>query len=174
MKYSPALRALHWLMAIIILSLIAVGFYMANLSDNAANKYDLYPIHKAFGFIILMLVFVRVATRLKSTIPAPLSGLAQWEHTLSHAIHMLLYVSMFTMALSGYFMSATYGSNISMFGLFEVPMIVGENEFWGGITHEIHEITAWVFSGSLVLHIAGVIKHRFMDAPENDVLKRMM
>lgn len=174
MKYPLALRTLHWLMAVIILSLIAVGFYMANLPDDASNKYDLYPIHKAFGFIILMLVFIRIPTRLRSKLPEPAQGLAQWEHKLSHAIHILLYLSMLTMAASGYLMSATYGSNVSMFGLFEVPMIVGENEFWAGITHEVHEITAWVLSGSLVLHIAGVIKHRFMDAPENDVLKRMI
>ena len=40
--------------------------------------------------------------------------------------------------------------------------------------HTVHEYTAYTLIGSLVLHLAGVVKHKFMDAPENDVLARMV
>ena len=174
MKYPLTLRVLHWLMAALIIGLLIVGFYMAGIPDEADNKFDLYPIHKSFGFIVLMLVLIRIPTRLKSSVPAPVDGLANWEKQLSHFAHVLLYVAMFTMAASGYFMSATFGSSITMFGLFDVPMIVGENEYWNGIFHEIHEYAAWVLAGTVIVHVLGVIKHRFVDAPENNVLPRMM
>ena len=174
MKYPLSLRALHWFMALLIIGLLIVGFYMAGIPDDAANKHDLYPLHKSFGFIALLLVMLRIPTRLTAKVPNPLEGLANWEKQLSHFAHILLYLAMFTMAVSGYFMSATFGSSISLFGLAEVPMIVSKNEYWNGVFHEIHEYAAWLLAGTVILHIAGVIKHRFVDAPGSDVLPRMM
>jgi cytochrome b561 len=163
-------------MAILIIGLVVVGFYMTNLAGDAVDKFDLYPVHKAVGFIVLMLFFIRVPARLTSKIPDPAAGLKQWENRLSHWVHILLYVSMFTMAASGYLMSSTFefSHGISIFGLFDIPDITDKSEYWNGIFHRIHEIAAYVLSGSVILHVAGAIKHRFLDAPENDVLPRMI
>ena len=176
MKYSLALRLLHWAMAALIIGLLAVGFYMADIPEQAANKYDLYPLHKAFGFVVLMLVLVRIGTRLRSTIPAPPSGLQGWEVKLSHAVHLLLYLSMFSIALSGYLMSSFYvhGHGIDLFGLITLPDLTGKSEQWSGFFHSIHTLSAYTLVGSLLLHLAGVVKHRLLDAAENDVLGRMV
>ena len=175
-KYPLALRVLHWLMAALILGLIAVGFYMADLPADAADKYDLYPTHKALGFIVLVLLLLRIPSRLKGPIPKLPTGLAQWESALSHSIHGLLYLGMIAMTVSGYLMSSTYlhSDGLDIFGLFTVPDLTSKSEYWNGIFHTIHEWSAWAISGALVLHLAGVIKHRFVDAPERDVLQRMM
>ena len=176
MKYSISLRAVHWVMAALILGLIAVGFYMSNIEADAPDKYELYPIHKSLGFIVLMLFLIRIITRLKSHIPAPPEGLQNWEVRLSHFVHGLLYVSMFSMAFSGYMMNSTfaYVEGLDMFGLFTVPDITEKSEYWNSIFHTVHEYTAYTLVGSLVLHLAGVVKHRFMDDSENDVLARMV
>ncbi|MBL4609025.1 MAG: cytochrome b/b6 domain-containing protein, partial [Pseudomonadales bacterium] len=88
----------------------------------------------------------------------------------------LLYVAMICMPLSGYFMSSTYphSQGIDIFGLFSVPDITDKSEYWSGIFHEIHEICVFSLIGLLILHIAGVVKHRFIDGPEINVLKRML
>ena len=176
MKYSKSLRVVHWVMAALILGLITVGFYMSNIEADAPDKYELYPIHKSFGFIVLMLFFIRIVTRLKSHIPAPPEGLQSWEVRLSHIVHGLLYVSMFSMAFSGFMMNSTYAyvEGLDMFGLFTVPDITEKSEYWNSIFHTVHETAAYVLVGSLVLHLAGVVKHRFMDASGNDVLARMV
>lgn len=176
MKYSISLRAVHWVMAALIFGLIVVGFYMSNIDPDASDKYELYPIHKSLGFVVLMLFFVRVVTRLKSHVPAPPEGLQRWEVRLSHTVHGLLYVSMFSMAFSGYMMNSTYAyvEGLDMFGLFTVPDITAKSEYWNGIFHTVHEYTAYILVGSLVLHLAGVVKHKFMDASEDDVLVRMI
>ncbi len=175
-KYSKPMRVLHWVTAMIIMTLLAVGTYMAGIDPDASDKYDLYPLHKAFGMIALLLVLVRLPVRLKSELPAPLLGLKKWEHTLSHLVHLGLYGAMLSMTLSGYFMNSTfpYVTGIDMFGLFTVPDITPKSEYWNGICHEIHGFTAWAFAVLLTLHLAGVAKHRFMDDKENDVLPRMM
>lgn len=175
-RYPLSIRLLHWLMALMIITMLAIGLYMANLPDDAPNKYDLYPLHKSFGMIVMALVLIRIPARLLASIPTPHEGLKNWEVSLSHIVHGLLYLAMLTMTLSGYFMNSTFlhAQGIDMFGLFTVPDITAKSEYWNGITHEIHEIGAFSFIGLLVLHIAGVVKHRFIDGPGHDVLKRML
>ena len=176
MKYPLSLRILHWLMAAMIISLIIVGFVMSNIPADAPNKYDLYPLHKAFGFLALLLLLVRVPARFRGKIPEPSSTLETWEIKLSHLVHTLLYLSMFSMTISGYLMSSTYpyAQGLDLFGLITVPDITPKSEYWNGIMHTVHSISAWVLTVSLVLHLAGVIKHRFLDDPKSDVLKRMI
>ena len=175
-KYSLILRILHWLTAVIIISLLVIGTYMADIDPDAANKYDLYPIHKAFGMIALLLVMFRLPARVKGPIPTPVESFKKWEHQLSHLVHIGLYVAMISMTWSGYLMSSTYAyaDGVDIFGLFVVPDITPKSEYWNDIAHQIHTFTAWSFVVLLSLHLAGVVKHRFVDGKENDVLKRMI
>lgn len=175
-KYPFAMRLMHWLMAIIILTLIAVGSYMADLAPDAADKYELYPLHKSVGMLALLFLVVRITIRLKSTVPDPASWLQAWEQKLSHWVHRLLYVSMFTMVCSGFLMSSTFpkSNGIEIFGLFTLPDITAKSEYWSGIFHTIHGTTAWVLVCLLMLHLAGVFKHKVLDGKDKDVLKRML
>ncbi len=175
-KYSLALRVLHWSTALIIITLLAVGFYMADIDPKAPDKYDLYPLHKAFGMIALFLVVLRLPARAKGPVPAPAPGLQKWEHHLSQLVHILLYVAMIGMTFSGYFMNSTYAyvEGVDMFGLFSIPDITPKSEYWNGIAHNVHSFFAWSFIVLLVSHLAGVFKHRVLDGKEHDVLKRMV
>ncbi len=175
-KYSKPLRILHWLTAFTIMALLAVGFYMAGIDPDASDKYDLYPMHKAFGMVALLLVMIRLPVRAKGQLPPPANGLQQWEHKLSHLVHLGLYVAMLAMTWSGYFMNSTYPyvTGIDIFGLFTVPDITAKSEYWNGIAHQVHSFTAWSFVVLLSLHLAGVFKHRLLDGKEKDVLQRMI
>ncbi|MCW8998302.1 MAG: cytochrome b/b6 domain-containing protein, partial [Kangiellaceae bacterium] len=153
-----------------------IGFIMSNTPADAPHKYDLYPLHKAFGFIVLLLLMVRVPTRFRGKIPDPSSTLKDWEVKLSHLVHVLLYLSMLSMTISGFLMNSTYPyvQGLDLFGLITVPDITPKSEFWNGIMHTIHSVSAWTLTSSLVLHLVGVIKHRYLDGPDSDVLKRMI
>ena len=175
-KYSPPLRVLHWLTAVTIMALLVVGFYMADIDPDAPDKYALYPLHKSFGFVALLLVMLRLPVRLKGPVPAPASWLQNWEKQLSHVVHILLYAAMLTMVWSGFFMNSTfqYGTGLEVFGLFTVPDVTPKSEYWNGIAHTFHSVGAWSFVVLLVLHLGGVFKHRVLDGKEKDVLKRMV
>lgn len=174
-KYNAPMRALHWIISISIISLIAVGLYMAGIADDAPDKYALYPYHKAFGFTVLILVFARIITRLRSAVPAPLQTLQPWEIKLSKVTHLLLYVGMIAMPVSGYFMSSYYpfADGINMY-FFTVPEITGKDKVMSGIFHQIHEYGSWALIAAVSLHFVGVLKHKFFDKGESDVLKRML
>lgn len=175
-KYPLSLRVLHWLMATLIIGLLAMGFYMSGIPDEAANKYDLYPLHKSLGMIVMFLLLIRLPTRWRGPLPENSTGLEAWEHKLSHLVHVLLYAAMFATTFAGYFMSSFYSEAgpIEMFGLFTIPFITDKSDAISSIFHNIHSIGAWSFVVLLSLHIAGVVKHRYFDQPESDVLPKMM
>jgi cytochrome b561 len=177
--YGTLSKALHWLMAAIILALIFVGIYMAGLpKETAAEKqyaFQFYGLHKSFGVLALLLIVLRLVWTRLSPAPALPSAFAPKERVVVKALQGLLYLLMIVMPVSGYLMSNAGGHPIHFFGLFEMPAVVGESKALGGFAHEMHEIMGWAMLVLIVLHMAGAIKHRLKDkGGETDILKRML
>jgi cytochrome b561 len=80
---------------------------------------------------------------------------------------------MILVPLSGFLMSNSFGFPVKIFGI-ELPMLVGTNFELGKILAEAHELCAYGLLGLIIAHVLAVIKHRFFDKPENDVLGRML
>ncbi len=173
-KYSLAMRVLHWLMAVTIISLLAVGVYMEGLADDAPNKYLIYGLHKSFGVIAIVLIAIRIIVRLRSAVPALPSSLAPLEKLAAHWGHKALYLLMLLVPISGFVMSSAHPERygVSVFGL-KLPDLPA-SEFWAGLGHELHGTAAWVLVAVVVLHIAGALKHRYFDKGDADVLPRML
>ncbi len=176
MNYPARMRAFHWLSALLILGLLGLGFYMSNLPADAPDKHSFYPLHKALGVIAGVLVLARIAVRLSSTLPAPLPSLSRRERLLGETVHRLLYLGMLLMPLSGYLMGALSprSNGLDLFGLVRIPDLFGKHPFLSQVFHELHELCAPLLLALVLLHIAAVLKHRFYDAPEKDVLSRML
>lgn len=174
MKYHLSSRILHWLMAAIILFLIGLGIYMVDfLGKEAPNRMDIYNLHKSLGALILILIFARIANRLIHKAPALPKTMLKSEVILANISHGLLYVLMIIVPLSGYLMSNFFGYSVKFFSL-GLPSIVEKNIDLGKVFHKIHEIAPLVLLTLVTLHVLAVIKHRFFDKAEHDVLKRMI
>jgi cytochrome b561 len=172
-KYSPTMRLLHWLMAIIIIGLTALGIYMTGL-DKSPFKFELYGLHKSFGAIALALIALRIVLRRHSRIPELPAALSSTEQQAAHWGHRALYALMVIMPVSGYVMSAAhperYGAWLFGYRLPDLPA----SEFWAGLMHQIHSFAGYLLVAVLVAHIAGALKHRYWDSREADVLPRML
>mgnify|MGYP000550192051 CR=1 FL=1 len=59
--YGLVSKVLHWLIAIMILTLIAVGAYMSDLDKDAPARAQIYGLHKAFGVTVLGLAGLHIA-----------------------------------------------------------------------------------------------------------------
>ncbi len=172
-RYPIVMRLLHWLMALLILSMIASGWYMAGLDKEVSYKYDIYFWHKSFGVMIIFLIIARILFRFTSQVPALPGTLPVYEIKLAHFTHGLLYLLMILVPLSGYLMSDKGGHDIPFFG-WVMPDLVDTNKEHASFLHEIHVLIPYILLGIIGLHLAGVIKHRFFDKPEHDSLKRML
>ncbi len=173
-KYNTLMRVMHWLMAILIIGMLALGLYMDELPDDAPNRMDLYRLHKSIGVIVLALIAVRIVIRLFSRVPPVPTALSSLEKIAATVGHKLLYLLMILVPLSGFVMSSAnpkrYGVELFGYRLPDLPA----SEMWAGIGHELHGPTAWALLIVVVIHVAAVIKHRVFDRPAGDVLPRML
>lgn len=174
MKYNISARIIHWLMAVIILSLLAVGIYMTNFLDkDSANRATIYALHKSFGVIAIFLIIIRVINRLIFKAPALPNTMKKVDRILARIGHFLLYLFMIIVPFSGYLMSNSYGYVVKLFN-FPMPLLLETNYKLAPIFSEIHEISAYSLLALIAIHILAVIKHRFFDLKENNILSRML
>jgi len=173
-KYPAAMQLLHWIMAVLIIGMLVLGIYMDNLPEDAPNRIEFYLFHKSIGVLLLGLVIVRIATRLFSTVPDMPEALPKREKMLAHWVHRLFYFGMVMATFSGFIMSSASPKRhgVEFFG-YRLPDLP-PSEFFYKLAHSLHAPIALLLIILIVLHVTAVIKHRFFDSKDKDVLKRML
>ena len=190
-RYTKTAVILHWLIAICIFGMFALGWYMSDLPKEAPKQmaYDLFDwgiytwqladeasprtfyfnLHKSLGVTLLALIAIRILWRLTHKPPPMLILYKSWEKKLATGVHHLLYLLMIALPLSGIIMSAYSKYGIKWFG---IPFIKGlDNNSMREFYVEIHEVIGIVILVIISIHIIGALKHKFID--KDDTLKRM-
>lgn len=177
-RYPAGMRVVHWLRALVVLGLLAVGLVMVNLPDELPAKFELlYPNHKQFGLLALLLTAVQLLLRSSRRLPEPPASLAPWERALSKFAHRALYVLLVVVPLMGYSMSSTFtqSDGVPFFFLGQVPELLPKNDRWFEVFQLLHRVLAYAMLALVALHVAGALKHRLIDKdPRADVLRRML
>ena len=91
-------KGFHWIMAIIILVMLSVGFFMTEL-EFSPFKLEVYALHKSFGVLVLMLLTGRILWRLFDRRPKHVPTLKWWENALAMLVHFALYFAIFSMCM---------------------------------------------------------------------------
>src|SRR5882672_12544278 len=105
---APA-KVFHWIMAALILAQIALGLMAASWRVSPA-KLELFFWHKSTGMLILGLVALRLLWRLANPAPALPPGMPAWERAAARLSHLLLYVLMIALPVTGWMVNSA--SNI--------------------------------------------------------------
>lgn len=169
-QYGSVSIFFHWLMAILIIIMLCIGFYAANFTTGDLKK-TLFFYHKATGILILGLAVLRLGWRFVNILPS-LHFLPRWERVIAYYVQWLFYGFMFFLPLSGWLMSSAANKPISFFGLFFVPLLVAPNRPLASVFAESHEYLAYALIFFLALHTAAALKHHFFD--KNNILKRIL
>lgn len=175
MKYPLPIRIIHWLSALIIISLIALGAYMTPFNmDNVEHSESLYFWHKSFGIFAFLLVCLRLFYRSKTNLPALPEGMPSHEKLAAKLAHKALYVLMVLVPVLGYIQSCVYpySSGVHFFGML-LPEIFFDSQKIFDVVNIIHKTLAHSLLALVIIHALGAIKHRLFDR-ENDVLKRIL
>ena len=172
-RWNPLAIALHWLAGALILELIAHGWVMIHAGLNAATTFDLYQSHKSLGFVVLALTAARFAVRLGSLAPARLA-LPRWERRLAALVQGALYALTVVALISGWLVVSASPLPIPtrFFNLFVVPDIARPDASLFAAATLAHKLAAWSIAGLVALHVAGALKHHFVD--RDNVLVRML
>jgi len=179
-RYTRVAIALHWVIAVSIILLLAIGLVMAE--DDILPKdarFAAFQFHKSLGLTVLVLSVVRIIWRLLHKPPGLPAGMKRWEIMAANLTHLGFYGLMLALPLTGWVIVSTssWGLPTIWFGLFEWPHLPGLadaankkdlNEAFG----EGHEIMAWIMMGLIGLHIGAGLKHHIIN--RDDVLTRML
>ena len=170
-RWGAVSQLLHWLIALLII----VQFTLALLADDLPNgmkKLVLLSRHKSVGITILVLVFLRLGWRWSNATPLLPTNLKPYERMLARATHLLLYVLLFAVPLTGWTMSSARGFPVSWFGFFQLPDLVPKNSQLYEVLVTTHETLAWTLAAIVALHVGAALKHHFV--LKDDVLRRML
>ena len=171
-RYGLAARLLHWSVAILILGLVWLGWYMVDLTYYDAWYNDSLAWHKALGMVALVLGAVKIAWTVYSPPPAYAESLGRRERAAATAVHHVFYVMMVLIPLTGYLVSTSEGEGIDLWGWFTVPAVVVAGEGMRDLAIEAHY---WCAYGTLAIaagHAAAALKHQFLD--RDGTLRRML
>ena len=168
-------KLLHWLIAVLVVGLLTVGFAMVWFVSDLGAKFQLYQLHKSFGVLVLTLVLIRLLWRqMNAAVPDLPEGLQPWERRAATLTHRGFYVLLVLMPITGWLVASAspLGIPTVVFGLFTLPNPVGANAV-------LEDVMAWVHGGLavlllmlLLLHVGAALKHHFV--LHDDVLTRML
>ena len=170
-SYHPIAKALHWLMALVIFGLLALGFVMSDM-PLSPEKLQYFSWHKWAGVSIFVLVWVRLAWRLLNPPPPYASSMPRHVQLLAHAGHLALYALMVVIPLSGWLMSSAKGVQTVWFGVLPIPDLLSRDKELGHLLEEVHSLLNWGLMALVVGHIGAALKHHFID--RDDTLTRML
>ncbi len=170
-RWGVGARTLHWIMAVLIIGLGIVGLYMSDL-PNSPQKIKIYALHKSFGLTVLALLLLRLAWRLADRRPDELP-MPRWQALAARGAHLMLYVLMFALPLSGWLYNSASGYPLQWFWSFNLPSLTGgADPALKSLAHQIHEYGFYVLVLVLIAHVGGALKHHFID--RDDTLVRML
>lgn len=168
-RYNRGARALHWLMAALVLANLLSGL----LNDALEDTVRLIPAHKAMGMTILALTVVRILWRFTWQHPPYPRTVTRWEATSARIVQGMFYGLMLIMPVSGWIMASAGKYPLSWFGLFDLPKLaVARTDPAYLVGREAHGILGWLLLALLVLHVGAALRHHFL--LRDNVLERMM
>ena len=190
-RYTKTAVVLHWLIAIAIFDMFALGWYMSELPKDAPKQmaYDLFDLgiytwqlaeeasprtfyfnlHKSIGITLLALIAFRIFWRISHKPPALLSSYSAIERKLATGAHHLLYLLMVALPVSGIVMALSSKYGVKWFGMDFLPGL--DNPGLRDAFKEVHEIIGAIILLVIIVHILGALKHKFID--KDTTMQRM-
>ena len=171
-QYTSIAKILHWTMAAVIIGAWIAGYYSSTLSLPQKIQTDSIMLHKSIATITLFLLAARIPWRLMHGAPEASCGVPSLERAAARLGHLLLYVCMLALPLSGWLWSSAAGFKIPVAGLFFLPPLMDKTPALASIFKQIHIYLAYGIAMLVCGHVLMALKHYFID--HSDSLESML
>lgn len=148
---------LHWVMAALIIVMLFVGLVMAH--DSTIHYEGLFTLHRTMGFLILLLVVIRLINRFTNRTPALPDDLPVLMKLAAHLSHILLYGFMFALPVVGCAMLSAGGYPITLWGGCHIPPLMGFHPHLWGALRCLHSLLAYGLILLIIAHIGAALLH---------------
>lgn len=177
-RYNGIAIGFHWLIAFLIISMLATGNFMVSLEESDPMRFWLTQLHKSFGIVAMILIVCRYLWRLTHRPPGLPDHMKTWEVRAAGVSHALLYLLIILIPVSGWIMVSA--------SPLDLPTVVFNAIQWphfppfdsmpnkadiSSLFADIHKLAGWALIGLLFAHIGATLRHQFI--LRDDVAKRM-
>ncbi|WP_454722979.1 MULTISPECIES: cytochrome b [Cupriavidus] len=170
--YGATAIGLHWIIALMIFAAFGLGLYMTGIPGLSMLKLKLFSWHKWLGVTVFAIAVLRVLWRATHRAPAPAAGTPAWQAAAAHAAHMLLYVLILVVPVTGYLYSCAAGVPVVYLGIVPLPSLIGPDDALKEILKQTHIWLNYLMAAIVVIHAAAAIKHQFIE--RDGTLARML
>lgn len=171
-SFGAVTKVLHWSIAFLILGLIALGWYMVDLSYYDKWYHDSLTMHRALGMLVLLLAIAKIVWTILSTRPELPQGMKAWERMSAHGAHLALFFMMVAIPLTGYVISTSAGDGIEVYDWFTIPALFQAGDQLRDLAIEFHYYLAYGTLALVAVHAGAAFKHQFIN--KDGTLKRML
>ncbi len=170
--WGGAARALHWILGLVIIGMLAYGWWMNHLAARPDRLFH-RSVHADIGYVVLLLMAVRLIWRSTNPVPSPPPDSPRWQRLAARVNHWALYVITIVVALLGWAHSGAHKPDYAdWFGLFRVPQFTSTDKASADFYEILHIYTAYLLIALVVIHILAALYHRFVKS--DNVVSRMI
>ncbi|UYI49621.1 cytochrome b [Vibrio natriegens] len=169
-NYNIITRVIHWISAICIIGLFAVGLWMVDLSYYSEWYRTAPHYHRSIGILLAIVTLFRIVWKHMSASPKPEGK--NHEIIAAKLAHGAMYLLLITIFVTGYLISTSDGRGIEVFEWFTVA---GAGELFpnqSDLAGEIHFYAAWAIVLIAGVHAVAALKHHFID--KDNTLRKML
>ncbi len=159
--WGAVTRLFHWGMLLLFVGIVSVGFYMTDL-PLGPKKLKIYALHKSIGLTLLGLAVLRLLWRLSERRPVS-PPMPAWQERAAVATHVLLYVLMFVIPLSGWLYNSAAGFPLQWFHVVNLPALASADPGLKVLAKQVHVAGVVTLIAIVALHAAAAFKHHFVD-----------
>ena len=164
-KYPKSMIFYHSLLAVLMIATLILGWVM-----NRENGLMFF--HKSVGVLVLVFGVLRIINRMRNMANIPPSVNHGVLHLVEKSVHGVLMLMMLILPIVGWLVSNAKGYPVSVFGLFDLPNLLGKNEALAETLGEMHEAGAAAFFFLLIFHVVGAVYHKLKT--KEDVISRIL
>jgi cytochrome b561 len=155
-RYPVRTRILHWLTAILVFSMLLIGFAMVNSIGSYAS---LRAIHVTLGIVVLVIAVLRVTNRFTHRVPKLPDTVSWVEHKLVVGSELGLYALLLTQPLVGWAMVSATGKPVVIVGSLPLPRIAPFSAELYFTLRQTHSLLAYALVVLIAAHVSAVLLH---------------
>ena len=157
-RFDAVSMTFHWATVLVIIGMFASAWSIGLASDPAGAQRML-TLHRSMGVTLWVLTLMRLGWRLSFAHRPPLpADLPAAQRLAAHLNEAALYAILIVQPITGLVQSLARGKPFVLVGL-EVPKLMARDKMTVSLFHSVHELTADVLIGLIVLHVGAALFH---------------
>ena len=162
-------KLFHWITFLALLLQVPFGFYLVGL-EFSSERIELENIHIFVGISIFYFTLFRLIWKLFNTSPVETKSFFKGQVFIGKANHFLLYVSIFTITISGMLKKLYMGETLNF--VFFKYGFKKDNFILADAYYDVHIYSNYLLLALVTLHILAVITHHFIF--KDNILKKIV